>query len=259
MKIRIISALVVIAIFIPLIWLGGIPFAIAMGLLSIQAYNEMLSLKKSHNRIPILIKILGLIAVCFITLGNINGYSLTYRQIVLPLILLLLPTVFIPKDKYTTQNAFYLLGSVYLIGFLFHLLIAVRTVNVFILIYLLSITISSDSFAYAIGCLIGKHKMCPKISPKKSWEGAIAGFIGGVIVALLVYSHLVAPITFKVVLVTMILNIAGQIGDLVYSKIKRENEIKDFSNIMPGHGGVLDRLDSLSFVVFMYVLLIWTF
>ena len=95
--------------------------------------------------------------------------------------------------------------------------------------------------------------MCPKISPKKSWEGAIAGFIGGVIVALLVYSHLVAPITF------MILNIAGQIGDLVYSKIKRENEIKDFSNIMPGHGGVLDRLDSLSFVVFMYVLLIWTF
>ena len=90
MKIRIISALVVIAIFIPLIWLGGIPFAIAMGLLSIQAYNEMLSLKKSHNRIPVLIKILGLIAVCFITLGNINGYSLTYRQIVLPLILLLL-------------------------------------------------------------------------------------------------------------------------------------------------------------------------
>ena len=99
--------------------------------------------------------------------------------------------------------------------------------------------------------------MCPKISPHKTWEGFIGGLIGGSIVGLIVYSNLLGSLTFKAILVTFILSFIGQIGDLFYSKIKRENKIKDFSNLMPGHGGVLDRVDSLSFVVFAYVILYW--
>lgn len=99
--------------------------------------------------------------------------------------------------------------------------------------------------------------MAPKISPAKSWEGAIAGLIGGSAISIIVYSNLVGNFSIKLVIITIILSCVGQMGDLFFSKIKRENEIKDFSNIMPGHGGVLDRLDSLSFVMFVYVIIIW--
>lgn len=260
MKVRLISAAVAIAILIPLIWVGGIPFAIGMGLLSVLAYKEIIDLKKSHNKLPDLVKVLGLICVIYLVLGDYKLSTLnlvmSYQRLLLPIVLLLLPTIFYEKDKYTTHDAFYLIGSVFLIGILFNTLISLRNVNVYLLLYLVLVTIFTDTFAYGVGCLIGKHKMCPKISPKKSWEGAIAGFIGGSIVGLIVYTNLVGDFSIKVLFVTMILAIVGQLGDLVYSKIKRENEIKDFSNIMPGHGGILDRVDSLSFVIFTYIILI---
>ncbi len=256
MRIRIISAVVALAILIPLIWLGGYPFAIGMGLLSILAYKEIIDLKKSHKPFPRIVQCLGLISLLYIVIGDYGSVSIDYSKIFLPIILLLIPTIFYKKDRYLTNDALFLLGSVYLIGFLFNILIILRSVNLSVLIYLLVVTILTDTFAYAIGCLIGKHKMAPKISPKKSWEGAIAGFIGGSIVGSIVYTNFVGTLNFKVVLVTIILSIVGQLGDLFYSKIKRENGIKDFSNIMPGHGGILDRVDSLTFVVFTYMLLL---
>ena len=260
MKVRIISAIVALIIVIPLIYLGGYPFAIGCGILSILGYVEILKLKKSHQEIPNIVKVLGLISLLYLVLGNYGEtslvYSLSYDRVLIPLVLLLIPTVFYKKDKYKIEDAFYLLSGIYLIGLFFNLLIIIRDVDVFILLYLISVTIFTDTFAYAIGCLIGKHKMSPKISPKKSWEGAIAGVIGGVSIATIIYHYLVEPINFKIILITIILSIVGQIGDLVYSKIKRENDIKDFSNIMPGHGGILDRIDSLSFVIFTYVIII---
>lgn len=261
MKVRLISAFIALAILIPLLFIGGVPFAIGIGIISVLAYKEILDLKKSHQEIPNAVKVLGLISVVYLVLGDYSVSSLnlvmSYPRMILPLVFLLLPTVFYTKDKYTTKDAFYLLGTIYLVGIFFNLIISFRNIDLNILIYLLAITFLTDTFAYLIGCLIGKHKMCPKISPKKSWEGAIAGFIGGSIVAIIVYTNLVGEFSIKLLFVTMILSMVGQLGDLVYSKIKRENDIKDFSNLMPGHGGILDRIDSLSFIVFTYVILLW--
>ena len=257
MKIRIISAIVALAIFIPLIVIGGMPFTIAASILSILAYKEVLDLEKSHHKIPNIVKVLGLFSVIYLVLGNYGANFLNYRLILVPIILLLLPTVFYKNDNYNTSDAFYMLGISYLIGMLFNLTIVVRSINVNILVYLLSISIMTDTFAYAIGCLIGKHKMS-KISPNKSWEGFAAGLIGGTVIPLIVYVNLVSTFSAKILFITLALSIIGQIGDLFYSKIKRENNIKDFSNIMPGHGGVLDRLDSLSFIVITYIILLWT-
>jgi len=261
MKKRVISAIIALAILIPFVWVGGVAFAIAAGIISVLGYKEILDLKKSHKEIPTAVKVLGLIALLYLVLGNygINslGYAVSYSRILLPLVFLLLPTVFYKKDKYTTKDAFYLLGAIYLVGLLFNLIIIIRNINICLLIFLLSIPIFTDTFAYIIGCLIGKHKMAPEISPKKSWEGAAAGLIGGVAIPVIIYSNLIAGFSLKLVFVTMILSTVGQLGDLVYSKIKRENDIKDFSNLMPGHGGILDRLDSLSFVIFTYVILVW--
>lgn len=260
MKVRIISAIVALIIVIPLIYLGGYPFAIGCGILSILGYVEILKLKKSHQEIPNTVKVLGLVSLLYLVLGNYGEtslvYSLSYERVLIPLMLLLIPTIFYKKDKYKIEDAFYLISAIYLIGLFFNLLIIIRNVDVFILLYLISVTIFTDTFAYVIGCLIGKHKMSPKISPKKSWEGAIAGVIGGVTIALIIYHNLVTPINLQIILVTILLSIVGQIGDLVFSKIKRENGIKDFSNIMPGHGGILDRFDSLTFIVFTYVIII---
>ena len=114
----------------------------------------------------------------------------------------------------------------------------------------------TDIFAMLGGKYFGKHKMCPKLSPKKTWEGAISGTLCGSVVGIVFYSLLVGNLTFRVVIITILLSIVGQMGDLVMSKIKRENEIKDFSNIMPGHGGILDRIDSIIFVFLMYMFLL---
>ncbi len=261
MKKRVFSALIAIIILVPFLIVGGIPFAIAMGILSVFAYKEIIDLKKSHQEYPKLIVILGLISMVYLILGNygINSleYAVSYPRLLVPLLFMLLPLTFYKNEDYSSKDAFYLIGAIYLLGMLFNLIIIIRNINIYLLLYLLCVTILTDTFAFLIGSLIGKHKMAPKISPNKSWEGFLGGLIGGSIIALILYCNLLGKFNIKILLVTLILSIIGQFGDLVYSKIKRENNIKDFSNIMPGHGGVLDRLDSLTFVIFAYVVILW--
>ena len=153
------------------------------------------------------------------------------------------------------QDAFFLIGTILFLGIAFNSFILVRENGIKTFLFLISIPVFTDTFAMLVGCKIGKHKMCPLISPNKSWEGSIAGLLLGTIIPSLFYLLLFKTITFKVILGIAILSIMGQIGDLIFSKIKRENDIKDFSNIMPGHGGILDRLDSTAIIFMTYVFL----
>ncbi|MBK7257385.1 MAG: phosphatidate cytidylyltransferase [Ignavibacteriae bacterium] len=114
-----------------------------------------------------------------------------------------------------------------------------------------------DSAAYFAGRAFGKHKLFERVSPKKTWEGAIAGFLGA-IAAFLIMQALVLPyLTVTQALVCgMIVGIFGQLGDLVESLLKRDAGVKDSSSLIPGHGGVLDRFDSILFVsplLFLYL------
>jgi phosphatidate cytidylyltransferase len=139
----------------------------------------------------------------------------------------------------------------------------------FLLLYLLLVVWAGDIFAYFIGKSIGRHLMAPRISPKKTWEGAAASVIASVAVGWLLFTYalqissallrvglierrdglfgLEQPAMAPVIVLTILLNIAAQLGDLVESLIKRGAGVKDSGAILPGHGGMLDRIDALLF------------
>jgi len=134
----------------------------------------------------------------------------------------------------------------------------------YLLIMTLFATYATDTFAFFAGSLFGKHKLCPEISPKKTVEGSIGGILGSVILVLVVgiilnrvYNTNVSLIHF--IVIGLLGGVFSQIGDLTASAIKRFCGIKDFGNILPGHGGIVDRIDSLLFVlpvVYLYSLLV---
>ena len=121
-------------------------------------------------------------------------------------------------------------------------------------------TFASDISAFFVGRAIGRHKLAPSISPHKTWEGALAGLAGAVTVGLLVSWLMELPLrTYEAVLLALAVSILGQAGDLVESLFKRNTGVKDASHVLPGHGGFLDRIDSVVFaglVVYYYVILI---
>lgn len=259
MKKRVISAIVALIIIVPLILLGGIYFQLGVCVIATLAFKEIIDLKKSHDEIPNLMIFLGLICLIFLILSNSIDASIykgfTYQLMALMTIMMIMPIIFYKDNKYTSKNAFYLLGIIFFLGLIFNLFIIIRTRGLYTFLFLIIIPMVNDIFAYLVGMKFGKNKMCKTISPNKTWEGSIGGLVFGSVCGLVFYHFLIGKIGIKIIIVTLLLSAIGQLGDLVMSKIKRENEIKDFSNIMPGHGGILDRLDSSIFVFLAYIFL----
>jgi len=259
MKTRVISAIVAIAIFAPLLILGGKAFSLAAGILAVLAYKEIVDLKVSHGNLPVVVQIIGLIDLLLLVFSEFDGYSImfgvTYKGIALTLITLLIPAVLYKDEKYNMKDAFFMIGAILLLGTAFNVFILLRAISIYVVLYLMLIAIMTDTFAMIIGGLIGKTKLIPEVSPKKTWEGSIAGSLVGSAIAIIFYVNLIGKFSFGLVIATIVLSVIGQFGDLVFSKIKRENKIKDFGKIMPGHGGVLDRLDSLIFICLAYIVL----
>lgn len=258
MKKRVISAIVMLAICIPIIWVGGSVFRIGVGLVSVLALKELIDLKKSHQEIPLVVQLLAVASQLLLILSEYDAYSIlfgiSYKGVAILLLALLLPTLYYKKDKYTTSDALYLIGSVLLIGTSFNTMILVRAFSLYKFLYLILIFILTDTFAYICGRAFGQHKLIPHVSPNKTIEGSVSGTIIGTVGASVFYHFLVSPINYKVVIATFVLSIIGQFGDLIFSKIKRENDIKDFSNLIPGHGGILDRLDSTIAIMLGYLI-----
>ena len=130
--------------------------------------------------------------------------------------------------------------------------------SLLLVLYLAIGVMMNDIGAYFVGMLFGKHKMNPRISPKKTWEGFYGGIVISAICSIvfaLIFALVGKPILprfsldkfYWVVLISIVMPLAGDIGDFLFSAIKRHEGVKDFSNLLPGHGGVLDRIDSLLF------------
>lgn len=128
-----------------------------------------------------------------------------------------------------------------------------------LLIGMMLIVWASDTGAYIFGSLLGKHKLAEKISPNKTWEGAIGGTIFSIIIAVIYFSFFTYFNTLQVILLSLATVIAGTFGDLFESLIKRNFGVKDSGNVLPGHGGLYDRFDSLLSAAPVYYMLIITF
>ena len=259
MKIRIISAIVALIIVVPLIALGGIYYTLGICVIAALGYKEIIDLPASHGKIPNMMVFLGLISLLTLILCN-DGTSIykgfTYQIIAMISLFMIVPTVFYKEEEYSSKDAFFLLGAILFLGLVFNAFLTIRLRSLNTFLFLLIIPMVNDIFAYLIGSKFGKTKMCVSISPNKTWEGSIGGLVLGSVSGIILYRFLIGSISLKVVIITIVLSIVGQIGDLIMSRIKRENGIKDYSNIMPGHGGVLDRLDSSIFVFITYIFLL---
>ena len=259
MKLRIISGAVMAALLIIVYFCPPIVFDIAIGLIAAIAYIEIIKVQKDLT-IPKIMKLIGFVFVVLIMYTNINTISyqfgIDYRSLVLGLLIMFIPTILIPNKQYSTKEAFFLSSISLFLGLVFNLFIQTFMINKIVLVWLILIASCTDIFALVGGMLIGKHKLT-SISPKKTIEGSVVGLIVATIVgSFFYYMAIDGTIQIGVLIASVAgLSVAGQLGDLFFSLIKRENDTKDYSHIIPGHGGVLDRIDSIIFILLVYIVI----
>jgi phosphatidate cytidylyltransferase len=175
--------------------------------------------------------------------------------IVLPLIWLLLR----PKKEGAFIGWAWTLAGILYIGWLLSYFVALRGLDehgswVFLALFT---TFGSDTTAFFAGRALGRHYLAPGISPGKTWEGAIAGVVGAIIVSLL-FTILIPISYWQAIILGLLVSIFGQLGDLMESLLKRNMGVKDSGRLLPGHGGALDRIDSVVFAgVVVYYYVIW--
>ena len=248
---------VMIAPFIIFVLLGGIylkGFVFALSLMSLWEFFNALRQNKFK---PLDIAAYILLIVYYLI--NNNFETMMYILVASTFLLLIVPVIDL---EYTFVDvSLTLLGFIYA-GILFSTVYLVNSkANGMYLVWLIFISSwLSDTAAYYSGRFLGKHKLCPKVSPKKTVEGSIGGLLGATIFCgifgLIVNKYIYIMPIYHYFIIGALCGIFGQFGDLVASSVKRYVGIKDYSNLIPGHGGILDRFDSIIFsatVIFYYL------
>ncbi|MBU9720353.1 MULTISPECIES: phosphatidate cytidylyltransferase [Bacillaceae] len=254
MKQRLITAVIAGAAFVTLVIIGEWPFTLLMIALASVAMGELIRMKQMKLLSPMSFLSFILMWLLLIPekMTSLEWLHVHKLELFLLLIVVLLALTVVTKNSFTFDDVgFIVLASVYT-GLGFHYFIYTRFLDdgLFLLFFILILVWSTDSGAYFAGRSFGKHKLWPEISPKKTIEGAI----GGILVAFLIGITYVlfVPIFdswFITVLFIFVVSVTGQLGDLVESALKRHYSVKDSGQVLPGHGGILDRFDSLIFVM----------
>lgn len=275
MKVRVISG-IFIAFFSALFcYLGGVTLAAVLTVLSIIAYYELC---KALGVMPDnKVNSLTVVGILFIAVYYASLYYLkNFETMFIVIMFFIIATMFFYVVNYPKYDSKMVISSLfaYIYGaVLMSFVLLVRmysneldiekyNIGVFFVWSIIIAAWGSDTCAYFVGVLIGKHKIFPKLSPKKTVEGCLGGVVGSTI-GFLIYGYVLMRFGIIHSEVLVLFGIMGsfgsvvaQIGDLAASAIKRNNNIKDYGNIIPGHGGIMDRFDSVIFVSpFVYILI----
>lgn len=253
MKQRILTGVVAAAVFLPIVYFGGLLFILLTYLLATVGLYELLKMKKlSLFSIPGLLSAFLLWVILFPQQYHdiIASFPYSKTEFGIAIVLLLLTYTVITKNKFTFEDvSFSVLSAIY-VGIGFYFFIETRQSGGLVyLFYSLFMIWATDSGAYFIGKAYGKTKLWPEISPNKTVGGSVGGILCALIVAVLfnIFTDIDASLV-TLMAITVVLSVFGQIGDLVESAFKRHFHVKDSGAILPGHGGILDRFDSLLFV-----------
>lgn len=249
---RIKTGLLLVPFVVGFILLGNPWLKYAILFLSLVALHEMYDVLKNYKPI----KMVGYLALIlhFTLLDQTMQYYSIYVSIFIMLTLIIMVTQY---PKYSVVDAALTIFSTLYVGLLFSFIVLIQDMNHGeFWIWLIAISSwGSDTCAYFTGIAIGKHKLAPILSPKKTIEGSIGGVLGAGIIGCLyslIYMYFVPTLSehyiIIVVIIVMLGAIISQFGDLAASAIKRHFEVKDFGKLLPGHGGILDRFDSILFV-----------
>ncbi len=246
---RIISALIWASLLLGLSYLGGVYTVLLVSLLTILALLEYLKIIEHLG-----INVWQVTIITFTLLWLLNVFYGS-KELMFPILILWLIIAFgrlaLGYPQVSLEEASYnLLAIIYPVGFFSYLYLLRQlpqgltwTFLTFFLIW------ATDVFAYLIGKGIGKHPLAPKVSPHKTVEGAIGGLCGSILVGLVFWYWSGAVSLPDILILSLIAGLVGQIGDLFESSLKRSAGIKDSGSLIPGHGGILDRCDSLIFVL----------
>lgn len=280
---RVATAVVLIPIVVLLVLRAPVPVLAAVAaLVALLTVQELLKLTEAYGVHPFRRTTYILVALFFLLLainpGNdkpllstaIFVYTLGFAAAIAPFIFLVVGMRSVELSRAFPAAAASVFAFTYIalpLGFLVQ--IREQWAGAFLLLYLLLLVWAGDIFAYFVGRTLGRHLMSPRISPKKTWEGALASLIASLVVGMLLYNyalpistallnaHLIEkrdgffalqkPPLWPTLLLSAAINVAAQLGDLVESLIKRGAGVKDSGSLLPGHGGMLDRVDALLF------------
>lgn len=253
MKQRIITAVIAAAVFLPLVIIGGWPLLSLVYIMATIGLYELIRMKKGS--VFTFSSILSFILLWIILLPEellspLADAGFDKSRFILIAVLLYLMSTVVTKNKFTFDNAGFMLIAVIYTGAGFYYMFETREAELLYIFYALFTIWATDSGAYFIGKALGKRKLWPEISPNKTVEG----FAGGVAAALAV-GLLFLLLTdlensaLKLLGMSVLIAVFGQMGDLVQSAYKRHYGVKDSGSLLPGHGGILDRFDSLIFIL----------
>jgi phosphatidate cytidylyltransferase len=251
LRLRIVSGLILAILVLGATWFGGLAFSVLSALIGLLIYYEWSTITRLRTEQPVANAVgwIGQAAIAVAVVAGTVGYSL--------ILLVLFFAIALGFAALRGTSRWFPAGTVYagLTGIALSGIRGADTVGLYAMLFVFAVVWATDILAYFVGRAIGGPKLAPKISPGKTWSGAIGGAVSAVVagslVAYLTFPEsvlLAAPIAF-------ILSVCSQIGDLFESFIKRRFGVKDSSRLIPGHGGVMDRVDGLIFACFAAFLL----
>ncbi len=262
LKKRVITALVGLPLLITVIWFGEPWFTILVAIWGLLAAFEFYRMVAASKVSPL--TYFGLIWALLFILSPHFDYDILTPLLLTSTVVVSLICLLLRRQK---EGAFigwaWTMGGILYIGWLLSYFVTLRGLDdgrnwVFLALFT---TFASDTAAFFVGRELGKHHLAPRISPGKTWEGDIAGVFGAIIVSLLftISTPLHLPLIYwQAILLGLLVSVFGQLGDLVESLLKRNMGVKESGRLIPGHGGALDRIDSVVFAsIVVYYYVIW--
>ena len=249
---RLISGIILLAITIAVVVLGGnILFAVLL-VISLIGLSELYKIVKIDRALPGLLGYVACLGYYVLLFFGLDDYKLFLFICFLMLLMVIYVFLF---PKFTTEQITVSFFGLFYVSIMLSFIYQVRILEGGLwIVWLIFIGAwGSDTCAYCVGVLFGKHKLSPKLSPKKSIEGSIGGIVGAALIGLIYASIFREHITgihnpqLAFTIIGAASSVISQIGDLAASAIKRNHDIKDYGTLIPGHGGILDRFDSIIF------------